>query len=333
VPMRPMLVPVRARKRRLSRIALLPTLLTLGNLLCGFASIHFAAKHLASATVFSVGHARLEQWLPSNLAIAAYLIFVAMVFDALDGRVARLTRRTSDFGGQLDSLADVVSFGIAPAILLIAAVSRALADDRIVGPLSEQFGGRIVWLIAAFYACCAALRLARFNVENVHDESAHLSFKGLPSPGAGGTLAAVVILYEEVLRRQQVIGRVGGLADQMLIYLMPALTLALALLMVSRIRYVHAVNRYLRGKRPWWYLVRVILLAAAFVVYPQLVLAAAMLAYAASGPAVAAYRRLGGTRRPAAPAEPASARHGARAGGQVAEQTGPAGFAGNGSTD
>ena len=114
-----------------------------------------------------------------------------MIFDALDGRVARLMRKTSDFGAQMDSLADVISFGVAPAFLLIGLVSKALLGDGQVSPISDQISGRIVWIIAAVYVCCGALRLARFNVENVHDESSHMWFKGLPIPGAasGGGLA------------------------------------------------------------------------------------------------------------------------------------------------
>jgi len=300
------LVRKRLKRKRLSRIALLPTLLTLGNLLCGFAAVHFAAKHLADAAVVTSGHARLEQWLPTNLAIAAYLVFAAMAFDALDGAVARLTRRTSDFGGQLDSLADVVSFGVAPAMLLVAIISKALAGEQVVTPISDQLSGRAVWIIAAIYVSCAALRLARFNVENVHDVSAHLSFKGLPSPGAGGALAALVILHEDVLQRSRWIWLPTDLASQLLLWSLPAVTLGLALLMVSRVRYVHAVNRYLRGRRSWGYVVRAMFVVGAFVVYPQLVLAGLLVAYGFSGP-VAAVWRSWGPREPAGIGEAASA--------------------------
>jgi CDP-diacylglycerol--serine O-phosphatidyltransferase len=122
-------------------------------------------------------------------------------------------------------------------------------------------------------------------VENVHDESSHMWFKGLPIPGAASVVASLVILYEDVLRRDQ--GSPFGVA---LLWTMPAITLGLGLLMVSRIPYAHMVNRYLRGRRPlgrvFWFL----LLLAAFIVYPQLMLAAVTVAYAISGPAGAAYR-------------------------------------------
>jgi CDP-diacylglycerol--serine O-phosphatidyltransferase len=276
----------RAHSKRLRSIAMLPTLLTLGNLLCGFAAIHFVTKYMLGADVFSAGHARVERWLPTHLAIAAYLLFVSMVFDALDGRVARMMRKTSDFGAQMDSLADVVSFGVAPAFLLIGLVSKVLLGEGQVSPISDLIMGRVVWIIAAIYVCCGAMRLARFNVENVHDESSHMWFKGLPIPGAASVVASLVILYEDVLRRDQ-----GSPFGVMLLWTMPAITLGLGLLMVSRIRYAHMVNRYLRGRRPlgrvFWFL----LLLAAFIVYPQLMLAAVTVGYAISGPAGAAYRR------------------------------------------
>jgi CDP-diacylglycerol---serine O-phosphatidyltransferase len=271
--------------KRLRSISMLPTLLTLGNLLCGFAAVHFVAKYMAGADVFSLGHTRVERWLPTHLAIAGYLLFASMVFDALDGRVARLTRKTSDFGAQLDSLADVVSFGVAPAFLLIGLIGKALTGDVQVSPSSDLISGRIVWIIAAIYACCAALRLARFNVENVHDESSHMAFKGLPSPGAAAVVASLVILHEEVLRRNQ-----DSSFGEILLWAMPLITLAAGLLMVSRVRYAHVTNKYLRGRRPWYMLFYFLLLLAAFIVYPQLVLVMITLVYAASGPVGTVYR-------------------------------------------
>lgn len=279
-------MPTHFRSKRLRQVAMLPAMLTLGNLICGFASIHFVMKHMMGADVFTVGNARVEVWLPTNLAIAAYLLFASMIFDVLDGRVARLTRKTSDFGAQLDSLADIISFGVAPGFLLIGLVGKTLiGDSNLIGPISERLSGRIVWIIAVTYACCGALRLARFNVENTHDESSHVWFKGLPSPGAAATVAALVILYEEVLRRNH-----ESFYGDMLLWFMPAITLAVGLLMVSRVRYAHLANRYLRGRRPLGMLFWVMLTLAAFVMYPQLVLAVLTVAYAMSGPVGWVYR-------------------------------------------
>ena len=99
------------------------------------------------------------------------LILLAMIFDAVDGQVARITRATSDFGAQLDSLCDLVSFGLAPAILLVK-----------MCPQFTSLHSEAIWSIAAVFACCAALRLARFNVEMDNDDD-HTMFAGLPDAG------------------------------------------------------------------------------------------------------------------------------------------------------
>ena len=150
---------------------------------------------------------------------AAYLIFVAMLFDALDGRLARFTRHTTDFGGQLDSLADVISFGAAPAFLALAGVQ---VDDL---PLPAFFA-RLFWAIGALYMSCAAIRLARFNVSNEHGEQHHFSFLGLPSPGAGGAVAAFILMQQDLyhgasLPPPTVAGRAVGTLSIVCLWLLP----------------------------------------------------------------------------------------------------------------
>ena len=132
--------------RRKKLFAVLPTMLTLGNAVCGFGAITFAAK-------WSGGDPAL------SLFIASCLIYLAMVFDALDGSAARLTNQTSEFGAQLDSLCDAISFGAAPAFLMLQFSQ------------SRDFHPRFLWLIAALYVVCAVLRLARFNVETDEDDA------------------------------------------------------------------------------------------------------------------------------------------------------------------
>ncbi len=250
------------KRRRLKSIPTFPTLLTLGNLLCGFAAIYFCMREMLAAgegidpaSVQTLGKGLLERMLPSFLAIGGYLIFLAMVFDALDGRVARLTRRPSDFGGQLDSLADVVSFGVAPALLVVALLTRQFRGEWVVAPFGDLFG-RAAWVMAGLYVACAALRLARFNVENAPGEQSHMSFKGLPSPGAGGALASLIILHEWVFRREVIH---GTLASQLLVKATPVAALLLALLMASSFRYVHLVNAYLRGRRSFRHVVAIVI--------------------------------------------------------------------------
>src|SRR6516162_7358573 len=116
--------------------------------------------------------------------LSSGLIIAAMIFDALDGYAARLSKTASDFGGQLDSLCDAISFGAAPGFLLL----RLGQDwDK---PLIRQ----AVAIIAALYVVCAVLRLARFNTENSPDPAAHKRFKGLPSPAAAGCVVSLAIL-------------------------------------------------------------------------------------------------------------------------------------------
>ena len=295
----------RRRRRRLRTISTFPTLLTLANLLCGFAAIHFCLR-----AMFAVGAGiddtqvqtlhRLvsERFLPSYLAISGFLVFVGMFFDMLDGRVARLTQNTSSFGGQLDSLADMVTFGVAPAMLVVAVTTKYLRQEMPVTPLADDFIGRGVWMTAAVYVSCAALRLARFNVEHAGDQSAHRAFFGLASPGAGAVIASLVLLHEHP----------SGISSVVLVRALPLVALLAGLLMVSRYRYVHLANTYLKGRRPFWQVVTVVMVAIVFLWRPAPALAVVVCGYAASGPVVAAIRlsrrrsRAGSAERaPAAP--------------------------------
>ena len=167
------------KKRKL--FAVLPTLLTLGNAACGFGAITFAAK---------VGP---ESAAGNEFFIAALLIFLAMLFDMLDGSAARWTQQTSDFGAELDSLCDVISFGIAPAFLMLQ-FTRAdhTFGSQLTAPFADLYHPRLLWVIGVLFVVCAVLRLARFNVETDEDDS-HAFFSGLPSPAAAGTVASFPI--------------------------------------------------------------------------------------------------------------------------------------------
>jgi len=223
----------RARRRRLRYVTILPTLVTLANGVLGFAAIGLAAKG------------------PEHFAAAGYMIFAAMVADMLDGRLARMSHSTSSFGGQLDSLCDVISFGAAPAFLSLKLMFNSL--PVLLSPsvaLLADFAQRLIWLASAVYLCCTAVRLARFNVENVEDETAHMSFTGLPAPAAAGVVASMVVLHQHLATdpaRETLLFEVGRFA---VLYLLPLALIGLAALMVSRIRYPHIINQYLRGKKP-----------------------------------------------------------------------------------
>ncbi|MCG3137636.1 MAG: hypothetical protein HJJLKODD_01485 [Phycisphaerae bacterium] len=297
-----------SRRRRLRYIQTLPTLCTLGNLICGFGAITlcFRALWLAGgnnnpADVITLHNNMWERLLPSHLVMAAYLVFLAMVFDALDGRLARWTRFTTDFGAQLDSLCDIVSFGVVPPLLMIALLTRQLqgSSPLVVTPFSSDILGRLAWVAAAIYAACAALRLARFNVENQEVEQAHQTFLGLPSPGAAGALACLVILHDHVffydaVRRPVVAkmaGAQGGLLSDMLLVSLPILAVVLGLLMVSRYEYFHFVNRYLRGRRTFAGMIRVLFILVGVWVYPEITVGVLVLVYALSGPLRQAWLR------------------------------------------
>jgi len=238
----------RVRRQRLKYIAILPSLITILNGVCGFAAIVFAGKgaqHQLGVSLSSIGAG-------SYFALSGYMILLAMIADMLDGRLARRVKSTSSFGGQLDSLCDVISFGVAPAFLMLKVLEEyKLAGFAGLNPATETILERFIWVAAAGYIICAAIRLARFNVENEEDESAHMSFIGLPTPAAAGVIVSLIILHQETLPSLNVV-----------IYALPFSALGVAVLMVSRIRYPHIINQYLKGKKPFAYLIRVLLLLA-----------------------------------------------------------------------
>lgn len=170
-------------------IHILPSLFTTGNVFCGFYA--FVAV------------------LNEDFYHAAWAIVAGMIFDALDGRIARLTKTTSAFGMQYDSLADIITFGMAPAFLAYAWVLKPF--------------GRLGWMAAFLFLLCAALRLARFNVAKPDISGLH--FTGLPSPGAAVVVASLVIAFEDLFA-----ARINPFIMVIVIY-------ALAFLMVSNIKY------------------------------------------------------------------------------------------------
>ncbi len=233
------------RTKRQKMFAVLPTLLTLGNVACGFGSITFAAKLDGGAAD------------PKNLFIAGLLIFIAMVFDMLDGSAARWAKNTSDFGAELDSLCDAISFGVAPAFILIK--------------FSTPFHERLLWVIAVLFVMCAVLRLARFNVET-GEEDTHETFSGLPSPAAAGTIAAFAVAYPEFLDRikEWELNTLQSLREPLEKTAqigLPFIALGVACLMVSRIRYPHVFNQLFSGRRNYHHMLQLIFtIAAVFVV-------------------------------------------------------------------
>ncbi|MBN2577518.1 MAG: CDP-diacylglycerol--serine O-phosphatidyltransferase [Pirellulales bacterium] len=226
--------------RPLRTIAVFPTLLTLGNLVCGFFAIVVAARVVKpdeGSWVISDAH---------NVMISGWLIFLAMVFDGLDGYVARLSRATSDFGAQLDSLCDLVTFGVAPGFLLVKMCPRFVIAHN-----------QTIWVIAALYAACAALRLARFNVET-SDEDEHLQFNGLPCPAGAAAIAGFAIMIYTLLNETAFRQEAREVIDVVLQHVLPYFAVLVALLMVSRFPYPHVVNQLFRGQRSFAHVVGVV---------------------------------------------------------------------------
>lgn len=245
----------------MKKIAILPTLLTLGNAVCGFAALAFASKIEAGNPATDV-----------FFAYSAWLIFGAMIFDGLDGYVARLSKTASDFGGQLDSLCDAISFGVAPAFLLLR-MGREWEH-----PVVQQ----TIAVIAVLYMACAILRLARFNVENSPDPSAHKRFKGLPSPAAAGCVASLCILRGNVAVSWAFLepDRVQAWATAFA----PLGTLLVALLMVSRVPYPHVTKQLLRGRRRLSHVAQALLLLGLLVITHELTVFVLFWGYALSMP-------------------------------------------------
>lgn len=289
----------RHKRRRLKSLAFLPNVLTTGNLICGFAAIHFALRAMyefgAGVTDLqfrTLNSLQLERMLPSWISVGAGLILLGMFFDCFDGLLARVTRSTSNFGAQFDSLADVVTCGAAPAVLMVAVMTRELAGESILpSPVSEHFFGRITWLSAAVYLAFAAIRLARYNVEHDKADFDYRTFRGLPSPGAAAMIVSLILFHEHA----------APLTAGILVYVMPAVAFATAFLMVSRIPYRRFHRAYLLGRKPFWHFVAFLTVAAVVWLKTAPALLLLVIWYWASGPAEWLYRALRG-KRPATPA-------------------------------
>ena len=279
------------RRRRIKRhgrrayirsVYFLPSMATLGNAICGF-----GAMYIATFDATNVGDDPWARWFAGyKFLAAAYLIFGAMIFDALDGRLARFTRHTTDFGGQLDSLADVVSFGAAPAFI-------ALLVFKEQGPHVPFVFSRVIWAIGALYFSCAAIRLARFNVSNEHGEQHHFSFLGLPSPGAAGAVVAFILMQQDLWQIwKETDSNIARVLFRICTGVLPGLVLGAGLLMVSNIRYPHVVNRWMRGRRPIARLIAGVVIFLLMLVAHRYVLGLGCLAYALYGPAIQLYLKM-----------------------------------------
>jgi CDP-diacylglycerol---serine O-phosphatidyltransferase len=243
-------------------IYILPNMITLSSMFAGFYSI------IASFN--------------SDYERAAWAILIATVFDGLDGWVARMTHTATRFGIEMDSLADVISFGVAPGVLIYTWTLSSF--------------GRVGWLGSFFLVACGALRLARFNVQMGSTEKKH--FSGLPIPASAMVIATTVLAYDELI----------GILDRMKMswleevvgkdYWVLAMTFVLAGLMVSTVTYHSPKEANLKERRPFRMLVAVAAFLAVVAYHPALVLFLLSIVYVLTGIVEALFKAL--RRRPAA---------------------------------
>lgn len=216
-------------------IYLLPNAITLCGMFAGFFSI------IAS--------------LDGNFKIAAWAIIIAGVFDGLDGWVARLTNTSSKFGVELDSLADVISFGVAPAVL---SFTWALSPF-----------GRVGWAVAFLFTACGALRLARFNVQKETEEKK--TFTGMPIPAAAGVISAMVIFYAHM----------DWVAAKS--YFVLLIVVLISFLMVSTLRFHSLKEINMRERKPFFILVALVFLISVFYMHPEATLFSIAIIYISVG--------------------------------------------------
>ena len=254
--------PVKSPARR--GFYILPSLFTLGTLICGYIAILSAlngaqmlAAHMSSAAILAA------------FDDAAKKIGWAVVFDGLDGRIARLTNSSSDFGREFDSLADVIAFGVAPAFLAYTWGVRAV--QPIAGAHLVFYLQKTGWIVAFSFVLCGAARLARFNIDK-GASSDRRYFVGLPIPAGAGVIAAIVH-WAKYPVDDWVAGTVWI-----------AIVACTAFLMVSRVRYFSFKTLDLRRQRPYFYIIIFGLIIWAIWTYSEPVLLVLASVYALSGP-------------------------------------------------
>lgn len=259
-----------------NKLYIIPNLLTTGNLVCGFFAILIAVTDALKLTFYSD--------FINPFILSSWLILAAMVFDMLDGIVARLMKTDSQFGKELDSLADLTSFGIAPAVILYLSVLWR--------------SGKVGIGIAAAYAVCAAFRLARFNSMKKADLK---NFTGLPTPAAAGVMVSYVLFAQWGQWYYVTVPHPNSMAminwynvtvTRFNAYFVPGFMIAIALLMVSSIKFLSLKKYVNKEKAPFIVLVSIVLIALAFPLRPEPMFFAVTLGYVAVSLIRAGYLKL-----------------------------------------
>ena len=260
-------------------VYVLPGLFTVGTLVCGY----FAVLSTLKGTLqMAVNGGELARW---SFDAAARAILWGALFDSLDGRIARLTNATSEFGREFDALADVITFGVAPAFLAFAWGVRPL--EPVYGTDIVQHLRQAGWITTFGFVICGAARLARFNIQSISSDRRY--FVGLPIPAAAAVIAATVHFFQYPMNDWK--HGLGWLA----------VIGVLAFLMVSRVRYYSFKTLDLRRPRSYLVIILLGLVAYMLVAYSEPVLLILALSYALSGPISRATSRF--RPRPPAPEE------------------------------
>lgn len=314
-------------RKILRRVHILPSLLTLGNFACGFFSIVLCLNALlfttraqmieaghgtnetagavvrevedigfpAIAAPFENGSHSVTSATGSNaraalmLQWACVIVFLGMLFDMLDGKIARHMGADSAFGKELDSLADIVTFGVAPPIVVTTLWISIM-------PIGASWWGQVI-IFGVLYACCAALRLARYNVQTgIFDKNL---FSGLPSPAAAGCVVTAVLLaegnYAFVADACDWLSYLSGgyiPAVQVKARILALFMLFVGALMVTTVPFVHLANRYLVGRKPFALLVTALFLLALLWHEPRIIAFLMFNGYMFAGLIVAARKAL-----------------------------------------
>lgn len=247
------------------KVYLLPNLMTAGNLFCGFMAI----LQIFEGTILR--RAEVDGWI-IHYQYSLFFILGAFIFDMLDGRVARHGGQESPFGKQFDSLADLISFGAAPALMVFKIVLFEMPN-------------RIGWFIAFIYLVCGALRLARFNVMTAEETKNEKNdfFTGIPIPAAAGIIASITLLILHIYSEDGAIGNWK--------YLLGILLLVLSYLMMSRVRYPSFKGIHWRTRRPISHLFFIVVLASILMLNYRYGLALLFTAYMLSGPLLPVYQK------------------------------------------
>ncbi|MDR1259911.1 MAG: CDP-diacylglycerol--serine O-phosphatidyltransferase [Endomicrobium sp.] len=222
-------------------IYIIPTLFTCGNMTCGYLSV-----------ISSIN---------GNFTKAAWLIMLAISFDMMDGRIARLTKSTSEFGIQVDSLSDLLSFGVAPSVMMYQLILHTM--------------GKIGLAIGVLFVLCSAFRLAKFNIKVNSNNMYYNPFMGLPTPASAGLLISFILSYELFVSdssRYLTYKTIPIFMKNMPIFLkkiMPIVMIILSFLMVSNIPYTSFKNLKLSKPKVLKFLVLIILILSLIIVFPQ----------------------------------------------------------------